>query len=59
MCQRVRFSRELGLPQLNGNAEGRVDELSDAVGRNTGGLFVKVGCRELPDHHYRRFAPEV
>lgn len=40
-------------------AEDLVRELNDVMRRNTGGLFVKVGYREFPDHHYRQFAPEV
>lgn len=31
----------------------------DMMGRNRGGLFVEVGCRQFPAHHYRQFAPEV
>lgn len=48
-----------GVSSAEQYSEGPVGELSDALGRNTGGLFVKVGCREFPDHHYKRFAPEV
>lgn len=41
------------------HAEDLASELNDVMWRNTGGLFVKVGYREFPDHHYRQFAPEV
>lgn len=39
--------------------EDLAGKLNDVMWRNTGGLFVKVGCREFPAHHYRQFAPEV